>query len=246
MNGRNPVELVRLTPGMRYLGQQGGFERGTIVQGLGSRDDGAEFQLDGLNANAGMDEGGFAIPNVDTIAELNVETSNFSAEHGRNPLQVLVVTKGGTNGFHGTLWEFHRNSKMDARNTFASTKPKLIRNQFGYSVGGPIIKDKTFFFTSYEGLRIRQERIYNSVTIRPEMIRVISRRPESLSETHCEPGPVARQIRRPAFQGTSSRKLGLAPLPTICFRKCSCRTLARTVSGPWVDAYRQRRVHCSY
>ena len=79
---------------MRYLGQQGGFERGTIVQGLGSRDDGAEFQLDGLNANAGMNEGGFAIPNVDTIAELNVETSNFSAEHGRNPLQVLVVTKG--------------------------------------------------------------------------------------------------------------------------------------------------------
>ncbi len=124
LNGRNPVELVRLTPGMRYLGQQGGFERGTIVQGLGSRDDGAEFQLDGLNSNAGMDEGGFAIPNVDTIAELNVETSNFSAEHGRNPLQVLVVTKGGTNGFHGTLWEFHRNNKMDARNTFASTKPK--------------------------------------------------------------------------------------------------------------------------
>ena len=171
LNGRNPVELVRLTPGMRYLGQQGGFERGTIVQGLGSRDDGAEFQLDGLNANAGMDEGGFAIPNVDTIAELNVETSNFSAEHGRNPLQVLVVTKGGTNGFHGTLWEFHRNNVLDAKNTFASTNPKLIRNQFGYSVGGPIIKNKTFFFTSYEGLRIRQERIYNQVTIRPEMIR---------------------------------------------------------------------------
>jgi Carboxypeptidase regulatory-like domain len=171
LNGRNPVELVRLIPGMRYLGQQGGTERAVIVQGLGSRDDGTEFQLDGLNANAGMDEGGFGIPNVDTIAEFNVETSNFSAEHGRNPLQVLAVTKGGTNGLHGSLWEFHRNNKMDARNTFASVRPKLIRNQFGYSVGGPVIKDKTFFFTSYEGLRVRQERIYNSVTIRPEMLR---------------------------------------------------------------------------
>jgi hypothetical protein len=170
LNGRNPVELVRLIPGMRYLGQQGGTERASLVQGLGSRDDGAEFQLDGLNANAGMDEGGFGIPNVDTIAEFNVETSNFSAEHGRNPLQILAVTKAGTNGFHGTLWEFHRNNVMDAKNTFAATKPKLIRNQYGFSAGGPIIKDKTFFFTSYEGLKIRQERIYNSVTIRPEML----------------------------------------------------------------------------
>ncbi|MEW5979482.1 MAG: TonB-dependent receptor [Acidobacteriota bacterium] len=169
LNGRSPVELVRLVPGMRYLGQ-GGPERGFTVQGNGSRDDGVEFQMDGLNANSGMDEKGFGIPNVDTIAEFNVETANFSAEHGRNPLQVLAATKSGTNGFHGTLWEFHRNHKMDAKNTFATRKPKLIRNQFGYSLGGPIVKDKTFFFSSYEGTRIRQETIYNSVTIRPEML----------------------------------------------------------------------------
>lgn len=167
LNGRNPVELVRLIPGMRYLGQ-GGPERGITVQGLGNRTGdggGTEFQLDGLNANAGMDERGFGIPNVDTIAEFNVETANFSAEHGRNALQVLSVTKSGGNAFHGTLWEFHRNNKMDARNTFSSTKPKLIRNQYGYSVGGPIIRDKTFFFTSYEGTRIREETIYNSTPV---------------------------------------------------------------------------------
>ena len=116
-----------------------------------------------------MDEGGVAIPNVDTIEEFNVETANFSAEHGRNALQVLAVTKGGTNGFHGTLWEFHRNHKMDAFNTFAKrpggSKPKLIRNQYGYSVGGPVVKDKTFFFTSYEGTKIRQDTIYNSTPV---------------------------------------------------------------------------------
>jgi carboxypeptidase family protein/TonB-dependent receptor-like protein len=167
LNGRNPVELVRLIPGMRYLGQ-GGPERGITVQGLGNRTGdggGTEFQVDGLNANAGMDEGGFGIPNVDTIAEFNVETANFSAEHGRNALQVLSVTKSGTNGIHGTLWEFHRNAKMDARNAFALTKPKLIRNQYGYSVGGPVIKDKTFFFTSYEGTKIRTDKIYNSTPV---------------------------------------------------------------------------------
>src|SRR5688572_20802961 len=160
LNGRNPVELVRLIPGMRYLGQ-GGPERGITVQGLGNRTGdggGTEFQVDGLNANAGMDEGGFGIPNVDTIAEFNVETANFSAEHGRNALQVLSVTRSGGNAFHGTLWEFHRNDALDARNTFAPTTPKLIRNQYGFSFGGPIIRDKTFFFTSYEGTKIRQER----------------------------------------------------------------------------------------
>ena len=103
------------------------------------------------------------------LQEFNVETANFSAEHGRNALQVLAVTKGGTNGFHGTLWEFHRNHKMDAFNTFAKrpggSKPKLIRNQYGYSVGGPVVKDKTFFFTSYEGTKIRQDTIYNSTPV---------------------------------------------------------------------------------
>src|SRR3954462_882298 len=90
LNGRNPVQLVALAPGMRYLGRSGP-ERGSTVQGVGGRDDQTEFQLDGLNANAGMDERGMAIPNVDTIAEFSVETNSFSAEQGRNPLQVLML-----------------------------------------------------------------------------------------------------------------------------------------------------------
>ena len=171
LNGRNPVELVRLIPGMRYLGQDGvQGERGFRVQGLGARDDMTEYQVDGLNSNAGMDEAGIAIPNVDTIAEFNIETSNFSAEHGRNSLQVLSVTKSGTNAFHGTAWEFLRNDALDARNTFSDSKPKLRRNQFGGSGGGPIRKDKTFFFASYEGTRIRQQSIYNSHTIDPNFL----------------------------------------------------------------------------
>jgi len=173
LNGRNPVQLVALAPGMQFLGRSGP-ERGSTVQGVGGRDDQTEFQLDGLNANAGMDERGMAIPNVDTIAEFSVETNSFSADQGRNPLQVLMLTKSGTNRFHGTMWEFLRNEKLDAFNTFAkvpnATKPKLSRNQFGSTLGGPVIRNKTFFFLSFEGTSIRQAKIYNSNTIAPEML----------------------------------------------------------------------------
>ncbi|HET8549343.1 MAG TPA: TonB-dependent receptor [Bryobacteraceae bacterium] len=162
LSTRNPVVLVNLVPGMRYL-STGGPERGSTVQGFGTRDNQTQFQLDGLSANAAMDEGGMAIPNVDTIAEFNVQTNSFSAENGRNPLQVLVVTKSGTNEFHGALWEFLQNDALNARNTFATSIPKVRRNQFGAAIGGPIFRNKTFFFASFEGTPIRGASIYNSV-----------------------------------------------------------------------------------
>jgi hypothetical protein len=167
---RNPIVLVGLVPGMRFLGS-GGPERGSTVQGMGMRNNQTQFQLDGLNANAAMDEGGMAIPNVDTIAEFNVATSSFSAEHGRNPLQVLVATRSGTNAFRGTLWHFLQNDNLNARNTYALTIPKLRRNQFGAAIGGPIIRNKTFFFGAFEGTPIRSDVIYNSVVPSPAMMR---------------------------------------------------------------------------
>lgn len=165
LNGRNPVQLVSLAPGMQYEGQAGGqfgAERGSTVQGVGVQSGQTQFSLDGFNANGGMDEGAIAIPNVDTIAEFNVEGSSFSAEYGRDPMQVVMMTKAGTNEYHGSLWEFLRNDKFAARNTFASTTPKLIQNQFGAAGGGRIIRDRTFFFASFEGLRVRSDTIFNS------------------------------------------------------------------------------------
>jgi len=166
LNGRNPVELVNLVPGVRFVGR-GAADRDSTVQGNGHRSDGTEFQIDGLVANTGLDERGAGIPNVDTIAEFKVETSNFGAENGRHALQVLMVTKSGTNELHGTAWEFLRNEKLDAFNTFAKTpgarKPKLSQNQFGFSVGGPVIRNRTHFFGAYEGTRVRRARIYNSL-----------------------------------------------------------------------------------
>ena len=191
LNGRNPVELVRLVPGVRYIGKDT-YDQQSTVQGLGNRDDQSEFKLDGLNASSALDEHGVGIPNVDTIAEFNVETADFSAAHGRNPLQVIMVTKSGTNEFHGTVWEFLRNDKLDARNTFADTKPKLRRNQFGFASGGPIVKDRTHFFGSYEGIRIRQDQIFNSPTIAPEMLQ---------GDFSSLPNPITDPLTGKPFQG---------------------------------------------
>jgi Carboxypeptidase regulatory-like domain/TonB-dependent Receptor Plug Domain len=169
LNGRNAIALVNMVPGMRFQGVAG-LAREHTVQGLGQRDDQTRFLVDGIDSNDPSNDKGIAFPNVDTVAQFSVLTSNFTAENGKNPIQVVLVTKGGTNEFHGTLWEFHRNDVLAARNAFAATKPKLIRNQYGFTVGGPVVKNRTFFFTSFEGTKNREERIYNAVTIFPEML----------------------------------------------------------------------------
>lgn len=167
LNGRNVVNLVTLAPGMRFTSGQSGPERGTYVQGLGSQGDQTQFSLNGTNVNSGMDEGAITLPDVDSIAEFRVETSGFGAEHGRDPIQVVMVTKAGTNQYHGSAWEFLRNNAIDARNTFAEKTPKLTQNQFGGAAGGPILKDKTFFFASFEGTTVRQESVYNNAVPQP-------------------------------------------------------------------------------
>lgn len=173
LNGRNPIQLVSLAPGMQYTGQVGGqfgAERGSYVQGAGVQSGQTQFSLDGFNANGSMDEGAIAIPSVDTIAEFNIQTSNFSAENGRYPLQVIADTKAGTNQYHGALWEFARNSAYSAVNYFATSVPRLVQNQFGAAVGGRIIRNRTFFFGSFEALRIRQDQIFDNAVPTPAML----------------------------------------------------------------------------
>src|ERR1041384_2201503 len=93
---------------------------------------------------------------IDFIQEVKVQTSNFSAEYGRNSgAQVNVVTRSGGNEFHGSPFEFLRNDKLDARNSFAPVRPTLRYNDYGYSFGGPIKKDKFFFFGGQAWKKIR-------------------------------------------------------------------------------------------
>jgi hypothetical protein len=169
LDTRNPLALVGLVPGMRFEGMNpGAGMRISYVQGNGLRDNKTNFQLDGVNSNDGSGEGGTAVPNVDSIEEFNVQTLNAGAEAGRDPTQVLVVTKSGTNQFHGSAFEFLQNDIFNAYNAFADTtkpKPRVRYNLFGGTFGGPLIKNKTFFFGSFQGTVIRNAQLLNEAAV---------------------------------------------------------------------------------
>ena len=162
LNGRNFVQLATLTPGTTQSTNPNSFftsaasseaaTRGAFSLSVGgSREQSTDWLLDG-NDNNQLDEGGIAIfSEIDDIQEFKVLTYNYSAEYGeRAGPTVLVTTKSGSNQFHGSVFEFFRNTKLDARSYFASQREKFNLNQFGGSLGGPIKKDKTFFFLDYQ------------------------------------------------------------------------------------------------
>jgi carboxypeptidase family protein/TonB-dependent receptor-like protein len=171
LNGRDLAQLVLLQPGVvnsRSSQQTANTGRGLRFSVGGARPSQNLFQLDGtiindaLNNTPGSSQG--LLVGVETVKEFRVLTNTFSAEYGRVAGGVFVaVTKSGTNEFHGSVFDFLRNDNMDARNFFdrcttsvtcdGGGKPEFRRNQFGGAIGGPVVKDKTFFFFSYEGLR---------------------------------------------------------------------------------------------
>jgi outer membrane receptor protein involved in Fe transport len=160
INGRNIISLATLLPGATDVSAPQTFtgdRSGPTVSMSGSRGNFNLFLFDGQDFNAAFRDTGLNYPPPDALQEVEVLTSNFSAQYGQDAGGIFnVVTKSGTNELHGALWEFVRNSDFNARNFFASTIPQLAQNQFGAAVGGPIKKDKLFIFASYEGLRIRQ------------------------------------------------------------------------------------------
>jgi len=180
LNGRSFQTLIALTPGVVLTAatqnEQGQFSVD------GQRADANYFTVDGVSANVGV-SGGFghglaqgaagALPSLnalggtsslvslDAMQEFRVQTSSFAPEFGRTPGgQISIVTRAGTNNFHGTLFDYFRNDVLDANNWFADQgglpKPKERQNDFGGVLGGPLVRDRTFFFFSYEGLRLRQ------------------------------------------------------------------------------------------
>lgn len=166
LNGRNYTDLALLQPGVVAFPHRAG---GSIVaHGLATSINGRDprsnvYLLDGTpqndstNGPAGSAAG--TALGVETIREFRVETNAYSAEFGRNSGgQINALTKSGTNDFHGSLYHFHRNDNLDARNFRDISKPELKRNQFGVSLGGPLSKDGTFLFFGYEGLRERKGR----------------------------------------------------------------------------------------
>ncbi|HKX30306.1 MAG TPA: TonB-dependent receptor [Blastocatellia bacterium] len=161
LNGRDLTQLILLQSGVvnsRSSAQTANTGRGNRFSVSGARPSQNLFQLDGtiindaLNNTPGSAQGWLV--GIETVKEFRVLTNTFSSEYGRTAGGVFVaVTQSGSNEFHGSAFEFMRNDNLDARNFFDAAKPEFRRNQYGFTLGGPIIKNKTFFFGSYEGMR---------------------------------------------------------------------------------------------
>jgi carboxypeptidase family protein len=172
LNGRAFTDLLALQPGVSPYNStdtgMSGINDRPVDGGLnagnqsvnGEREAANGFMVNGSNVEEGKNNGAAIIPNLDSISEFRIITNNYDAEYGNyNGGQINVVTKSGTNGLHGSGFEFLRNTALDAKNYFAlptDKTPVFRQNQFGGTLGGPIRKDKTFFFVDYQGTRQTQ------------------------------------------------------------------------------------------
>ncbi|MGH9674585.1 MAG: carboxypeptidase regulatory-like domain-containing protein [Bryobacteraceae bacterium] len=168
LNGRNAMALAQVVPGVISVSAPTAPTNGRSGPSMtvaGGRNTQNEFRFDGTAHKNLTHNSGLNLPSPDALQEFRVLTSSFSAEYGRNAGGVVVaVTRAGTNEIHGALWNYLRNTALNARNTFATDKPSLKQNQFGFTFGGPAKRNKTFFFGSYQGTRIRETQLFATAT----------------------------------------------------------------------------------
>src|ERR1700719_2968914 len=168
LNGRSYLDLLGLQAGVAPGGSvtiggtsgtgarpvSGYIENAGNVSVNGQRETANAFLVNGGDVSEGRNLGAGLVPNLDSVEEFRLITNSFDAEYGKFSGAVMnAITKSGTNGFHGDVFEFVRNDKLDAANFFTPQKSELRRNQFGYAIGGPFWKNKIFWFTDYQGTR---------------------------------------------------------------------------------------------
>jgi hypothetical protein len=187
LNGRSFQSLIQLAPGVSVT------PAGLVSQGQfsanGQRPGANHFSVDGVSANFGLpastspyEGAGGSVPSfsaqggtsslasVDAVQEFTIQTSTYAPEYGRQPgAQVAIVTRSGTNALHGSAFNYFRNDKLDANTWFGNfnriKRPALRQNDFGFTAGGPVIKNRTFFFVSYEGLRLIQPVVLSNARV---------------------------------------------------------------------------------
>src|SRR5947209_1397028 len=213
--GRDPVAILSLQPGVVYVGNnvdQTSDSRGGAVNG--ARSDQTNVTLDGLDDNDQLN--GFAFtgamrPTMDSLQEFRVTTSNYDASAGRSSgAQVNLVTKSGNNQFHGSVYEYHRptigvandwfNKQAELRNGLPNTPQHILRNTFGGSVGGPIKKDRLFFFGAYEGQRTADQtqvsRTVPSASLRAGQLKYLCNPDQTVQtpDTNCVAGNTSANL----------------------------------------------------
>jgi hypothetical protein len=224
LDGRSYTDLMALQPGVvpistgEYSMQSpsGNLNSGNMSVS-GQREDANGFMVNGGNVEEGGGNGAAIIPDLDSIAEFRIQTNNFDAQYGNySGGLVNVVTKSGTNQFHGDVFEFLRNNKMDARNFYSynqtnpvtgaeepgTARAELHRNQFGGTIGGPIIRDKVFFFGDYQGTR--------QVQGQPQLVLVPSG-PDRTGNLADLSGNLTGTVSGSFWANTLNTKLGYAP-----------------------------------
>jgi hypothetical protein len=166
LDGRNIFDLTTLLPGVTSVSDPQTFtndRQGPTFSTSGSRSAQNNMTFDGSLFVALFRNTGLNYPPPDALAEVRIQTSNYTAEYGRNSgTSMNVVTKSGTNTLHGSAWEFTRNSAFNARSFFSKTVNKLVQNQYGGTLGGPVIRNKLFLFGSYQGLKVRTAALTSS------------------------------------------------------------------------------------
>jgi hypothetical protein len=237
LDGRSYTDLLALQPGVApatsitadtvqdvgasALSPSGDLNPGTISVN-GQREFANVFLVNGSNAEEDVNEGTAIIPNLDAIAEFRILTNNFDAEYGEySGGQIHVVTKSGTNQFHGGAFEFLRNTDLDARNYFSPTRGAFRQNQFGGTFGGPVRRDKAFFFVDYQGTRQTQGVDTGSISV-PSA----SDRAGDLSDLA---SALTGSVSGPYFASLLSQKLGYSVAAGEPYYSAGCASPAQCV-----------------
>ena len=226
LNGRSFTDLLALQPGVvpvttitsetvqdvgaSVLSPSGSLNPGTISIN-GQREFANSFIVNGSDGEEDVNMGAAIIPNLDSIAEFRILTNNFDAEYGEfSGGQINVVTKSGSNAFHGDVFEFFRNTNLDARNYFSPTRGAFDQNQFGGTFGGPIRKDKIFFFADYQGTRSTQGVDTGQIPVPSAQDRAgdLADLASSFVTTNANGNSVPTTVSGPYFASLLSQKLG--------------------------------------
>ncbi len=226
LNGRSFTDLLTLQPGVApltsiksntvqdvgasVLEPSGDLNPGTVSIN-GQREFANSFIVNGSDVEEDVNNGASIIPNLDSIAEFRILTNSFDAEYGEfSGGQINVVTKSGTNAFHGDLFDFARNTALDARNFFSPTRATFDQNQFGATFGGPIRKNKIFFFSDYQGTRSTQGIDTGQIPVPSEQDRTgnLSDLANSFVTTGANGTTLPTTVSGPGFAGMLSQKLG--------------------------------------
>jgi hypothetical protein len=236
LNGRSYIDLLGLqagvAPGTAQTIQQDRPVSGSLNPGNisvnGQRETANAFLVNGGDVSEGRNLGAGLVPNLDSVQEFRLITNSFDAEYGKFSGAVMnAITKSGTNGFHGDVFEFLRNDAMDAKNYFVTSKSELRRNQFGYAAGGPVWKDHLFWFSDYQGTRQVAGAETGLVTVPTDAQRQGNFDPSLFSTTTTTNGvqtTVPTTIDGPYWAQVLSQRLGYTVTPGEAYSFVGCNS----------------------